>query len=261
MNKKITLSTKQEKQRILLLIIGLSSLFIISTILLNLELVTFFQRFASAGEVITKFLTLDFTDFGSILAELFTSICMAIAGLTIGILLSIPLSFLGAANTTPVPILGAFIKGTVAIIRGVPALVWILIVVASLGFGNTSGVIGLVFPTLGYLTKSFISSIEEQDETIIETMNALGADWLQLIIEGLVPGLVNPFLSWISIRLEGNIAESISLGMVGAGGIGMLLTKAIGQYNYGKISTIILTIFVTMVTVELLVGRIKKTIR
>ncbi len=49
--------------------------------------------------------------------------------------------------------------------------------------------------------------------------------------------------------------------MVRAGGIGILLTKAIGQYNYGRISVIILTIFLTMITVELMVGRLKNLIR
>ncbi|MEO1770096.1 MULTISPECIES: PhnE/PtxC family ABC transporter permease [Enterococcus] len=261
MEAKIAVSSKREKVTTLIVGLGLISLFAASLYFLKLDVKTFVSRFESAGEVVPKFFALDFSELGTIISELFVSLCMAVAGLALGFVLSIPLSFLGASNTTPHPLLAGLIKGIVGIVRAVPALIWILIVVASLGFGNTAGVVGLIFPTTGYLTKSFISSIEEQDPAIIETMKSTGAGWLQLITEGLLPGLTNPILSWTSIRLESNIAESISLGMVGAGGIGMVLTRAIGKYEYAKISTIIVVIFVTMITVELLIGQIKKAIR
>lgn len=261
MKTKIAVSSKREKRTTIAIVLGLVSLFVVSLYFLKLDVQSFISRFESAGEIVPKFMVLDFSEMGAIVSELFVSLCMAVAGLALGFMLSIPLSFLGASNTTPHLLLAGLIKGIVGIVRAVPALIWILIVVASLGFGNTAGVVGLIFPTTGYLTKSFISSIEEQDPAIIETMKSTGAGWLQLITEGLVPGLTNPLLSWTSIRLESNIAESISLGMVGAGGIGMVLTRAIGKYEYAKISTIILVIFATMITVELLIGRIKKAIR
>ncbi|MHC5375339.1 PhnE/PtxC family ABC transporter permease [Enterococcus sp. LJL120] len=261
MNTKIAVSRKKDKLLTALILVGLTSLFVVSLSLLKLDIPEFLSRFKSAGDILPNFLALDFSEISTIIYELFVSICMAIAALALGFVISIPLSFLGARNTTPLPILSGFIKGLVGIVRAVPALIWILIVVASLGFGNTAGVVGLIFPTTGYLIKSFISSIEEQDPAIIETMKATGAGWLQLIVEGLLPGLVNPLLSWTSIRLESNIAESISLGMVGAGGIGMVMTRAIGQYDYAKISTIILVIFITMITFELIIGQIKRAIR
>lgn len=261
MTTKIALSTKKERLLTLGTICGLVLLLITSVALLDLEVARFLSRWQDAGTILAKFMTLDFSKIIPALGQLFVSLCMAICGLFIGWLIALVLSFLGAANTTPHLFLSMLIKGSVAVVRAVPALVWILIVVASLGFGNTSGVLGLVFPTVGYLTKSFISSIEEQDAAIIETMQATGAGWLQMITEGLLPNLSSRFLAWTSIRLEGNVAESISLGMVGAGGIGMLLTRAIGQYNYGEISMLILLIFFTMISVELGIGQVKKRMR
>ncbi|MBO1300060.1 MULTISPECIES: PhnE/PtxC family ABC transporter permease [unclassified Enterococcus] len=261
MTKKIELSTKKERWLMLTTIFVLVLLLFTSVLLLDLEIARFLSRFKDAGSILSQFMTIDFSRLNVAIGELFVSLCMAICGLVIGWLISFVLSFLGARNTTPHVIISMTIKGIVAIIRAVPALVWILLVVASLGFGNTSGVLGLVFPTVGYLTKSFISSIEEQDPAIIETMKATGAGWLQIITEGLLPNLFNQFLAWTSIRLEGNLAESISLGMVGAGGIGMLMMRAIGQYNYGEISMLIILIFLTIVSVELGIGQIKKRLR
>ncbi|SJZ40534.1 phosphonate transport system permease protein [Pilibacter termitis] len=261
MNAKIALSRKKEKIANFSIVLGLILLFLVSIYSLKLDVATFVQRFTGASEIVSKFMRVDFSELNAILFELFTSICMAISALFLGFVFSFILSFLGASNTSPFPLFSAIIKGAVGIVRAIPALVWILIVVASLGFGNTSGVVGLVIPTVGYLTKSFISSIEEQEQAIIETMRSTGASWLQMITEGLLPGLATSLLSWTSIRLESNIAESISLGMLGAGGIGMLLMRAIKKYDYATISTIILFIFVTMLIVELSVGKLKKTIR
>lgn len=258
MEQVIALSTKRQRRTRWLIFISLTGLFIFSTQALTLDLQTFMSRATSAGEVLRKFMALEPAALPEILPQLLVSLSLAVAGLFTGWLISIVLAFLGAANTAPFPLLSGVIKGGVSVIRAVPSLIWILIVVASLGFGNQAAVIGMIFPTTGYLTKSFIASIEEQPEAIKETMEAVGASWGQLLWHGLLPGLKSPFLAWTAIRLEANIAESISLGMVGAGGVGALLTKAIGKYDYPRIATIIVVIFLTMITMELFVGRIKE---
>lgn len=260
MSQSIKLTPTKDKIRTLLIVVGLITLFIVSLNGLQLDLDKFMARFANMGTVLSKFMALDLQSMNEIISELLLSIFTAIGALFIGTIFSLILAFLAASNIAPSKILSVVIKATISIVRAVPALVWILMIVASLGFGVQSGLVGLIFPTVGYLTKSFIASIEDQKDAIIETMRATGATWLQLIFEGLLPGLFSVFLSWIAIRLEGNIAESISLGMVGAGGIGMVLTKAIGQYNYPKITTIVLVIFIVMFTVELLVNQLKKTL-
>ncbi|GGI66727.1 hypothetical protein GCM10011482_23810 [Enterococcus alcedinis] len=260
MTQSIKLTPTKDKVRTFSIIVGLLTLFIVSLNGLQLDLDKFMTRFANMGTVLSKFVALDLLAMNEIISELLLSIFTAIGALFIGTILSLIFAFLAARNIAPSNLLSILIKAMISIIRAVPALVWILMIVASLGFGVQSGLVGLIFPTVGYLTKSFIASIEDQKDTVIETMRATGASWLQLIFEGLLPGLVSVFLSWIAIRLEGNIAESISLGMVGAGGIGMVLTKAIGQYNYPKITTIVLVIFIVMFTVELLVNQLKKNL-
>ena len=60
------------------------------------------------------------------------------------------------------------------------------------------------------------------------------------------------------MRFENNIAEGISLGMVGVGGVGYLLNKAIMKFDYPAISTIIVVIFVTMFIFEVMTVNIKK---
>lgn len=258
MSQSIYLTPQKNKLSTIGFVIGASGLFILSAFYLKLDITSFFERGAQAGEVIKNFMTLETQDLGEIIEQLFISIAMAIASLLIGTVLSFLFAIFGADNIAPIKSLAVFIKGFVSIVRGIPSLVWILMIVASLGFGGLAGVVGLVFPTVGYLTKSFISSIEEVPEEMIETMTSTGASWFQLIFEGIVPNVLQPFTTWIAIRLEANVAESISLGMVGAGGIGTVLSRAISSYNYGKITMCILCIFFTMVIFELSIGQVKK---
>lgn len=257
---RIPLVKPKDKIRNLVIWVVAILLFGISASLLDLDLGTFLSRLGQSGEVIRHFFTLDISDIGTILSELVLSLSMAVASLILGAILSFTVACLGADNIAPAHFLSVGIKAVISIIRAIPALVWILMIVASLGFGPLSGVIGMMFPTVGYLTKSFISSIEEIPVQVIETMRSTGANWFQLIQEGILPNVSKSFLNWLAIRVEGNVAESISLGMVGAGGIGTLLTRAIGGYQYGKITFIFLVIFGTMFTIEMLVTRVKRAI-
>lgn len=261
MEKNIRLTERKTLIRKFLLAGGSLVLFSVSAILLKLDLTTFINRASEAGSVLQHFLQLDLTDFAEILSELFLSVTIAFAALTAGTVFSVIFAVFGAENISPHRYISYFIKGFISIIRAIPSLVWILMIVASMGFGTISGLIGLIFPTVGYLGKSFISSIEEVPKEVIEAMKATGASKIQIITEGVFPCVSNMFLSWIAIRIESNVAESISLGIVGAGGIGTLLTRAIGSYNYAKISTIILMIFITMLALEIAVNRFKLAVK
>lgn len=258
--KDIPLTQKNDRIRTIFITIGAILLFIVSVSFLNLDMATFMSRFEQSGEVIKHFLAIDTSDLGTVFSELLLSLSMAVASLVLGAIISFILACLGADNISPLPFLSAVIKGIMSVIRAIPSLVWILMIVASLGFGSLAGIIGMMFPTVGYLTKSFISSIEEVPAQVIETMKSTGANWFQLIQEGILPNVSKLFLNWLAIRVEGNVAESISLGMVGAGGIGTLLTRAISSYDYGRITFIVLVIFSTMFAVEMFVTRAKKAI-
>ncbi len=255
--KRISLSPPGSKMRLAAVAAMVAALFAFSANLLQLDLGKFIARIGNSGQVLSHFIAFDLSVIPEALLEMFTSLALAISALFAGFLLSIVLAFLAASNTAPNKYLASFIKGAVAVVRAVPALVWILMIVASIGFGNTAGMIGLMFPTCGYLIKSFAAAIEDRGMENIEAMRAVGAGWFSVVIKGVMPGVIGQLLSWTSIRLEHNIAESISLGMVGISGIGALLMRAIGKYDYGRITTLILVIFAVMLATEFAVNAMK----
>jgi phosphonate transport system permease protein len=181
---------------------------------------------------------------------LLVSVAIGVAALAVGFVISMLLAFLAADNIAPYKWLGYIIKGTVSLIRAVPSLVLILMVVASLGFGAVAAVVGLVFSCVGYLTRAFIGTIEEQERRVIDAMKATGATRMQIILHGLLPGVFTAFVAWLAIRLEANVSDSVSLGIVGAGGVGMLISRAVRQVNFANLTTTVLVIFAAMFLIE-----------
>ena len=233
-------------------------IFIVSLNYLNLDVARFIARLENFPRIMRLLLQINPGMILSGLRQFIVSFTMGVVGLVLGGLLAFVLAFLAADNITPFKPLAVCIKAFVSIVRAVPSLVIILMIVAAIGFGYTTGVAGLTLSTMGYLTKAFIATIEEQDKGIIIAMRASGANWGQIIVHGLLPAVITGFLAWIAIRLETSVAESISLGVVGAGGIGMLLSRAIRQFDYPSITVLILIIFVCMFCLELVAKGVRR---
>ena len=243
------------------MIVGSLLLFGFAAWRLGLDLGKFLDRLSNVGRVLALMLVFDFTDFWIVIREMLVSVSIAVTSMFMGLILSLVLAFLAAENIAPSRAVAVAIKSFVAVIRAVPGLVWILMVVASMGFTNTAATVGLIISTVGYLTKSFVASIEDVGITAIEAMRATGASWLLIVVKGLLPSVLAPFLSWTAIRFERSIGESVSLGMLGVAGIGLLLIQESRNYEYGRISVIVLVIVVTMVGIEILVNRVRRRLQ
>lgn len=258
MNQKIQCTPKGTTYKyVLYAIIGIG-VFIGSVTVLDLDVTKFLARLANVNEVLERMMAFNMDILPEVAVQILVSICLAFSALLIGTILAFLLACLAAENIALHKGMGKAIKGIIAAIRAVPALVWVLMVVASIGFGNTGGMIGLIFPTVGYLTKSFASSFEEDGYDRIEALRSTGARWINIIQYGILPQTAPKLISWIAMNFETNIASGISLGMVGVGGIGYLLNKAIQKFDYASITTIIVMIFLTMFLIEMAIQYMKR---
>lgn len=235
--------------------------FLVAVNMVSLDFQKFFERIENVPAVVGRMLAIDMTIVPAALLSILTSLALAFVTLAVAVILAGLLSFLAAANIAPNRIVAGFIKGLFAVIRSVPSLVWGLMVIASLGFGNTAGFITILLSAVGYLVKSFTGSIEEAGTDIIEAMRSTGASWLSIVFHGLLPLCITSFVSWMTVRFEANIAESIGLGIIGVAGIGLLLNQSISTYNYPQTTTILIMICMLMFTIELIVTRIKNKIK
>lgn len=257
MNIKIT-STSTILKRIAISI-TLIAVFLLSLWGVGLDIDKFTKRLGNFGNVVRRMIAFEPSKVPEIILQTLISISLAFAALVVGALIAYLLATLAASNTTPCPPLAAVIKSFIAVIRAVPMLVWVLIVVAAVGFGNTGGVIGLLFPTVGYLTRSFVASLEEDGERHIEALRASGARWHDIVLKGVTVSALPKLVAWTAICFETNVAAGVSLGMLGVTGVGSMLNKAIMRFDYAEIGTIIVIVYLTMLLFEAGSLKIRKT--
>lgn len=255
--KKIRVGHRKTQLQNRLFFTAAAVLFLVCVSFLDLSWEQFTNGLSSIPNIASKVMTISFDALPELTDGMLTSIIIAFLTVVISVVLSILLAFLIAENITPVKWAGRVLRYILLVIRTVPTTIWVLLAVASMGFGSMAGVLGLIFPTSSYLIKSFAAQIEESGDETIEAMRAVGASWLQIVFKGLLPGLLLPFLAIVSFRFEMEVAETVMLGMVGAGGIGVLLQDYISYYEFADLALGIIIVFVTIFAVELISNRVR----
>ena len=165
---------------------------------------------------------------------------MAAVATAIGAVGAVGASFLCARNLMPsAPVRFAVRRGLEAL-RTLPDMILALILVAAFGVGPFAGVLALAISTVGGLGKLFAEINEQIDARPLEAIEASGANRLRQIRYGVLPQVLPAYASYALIRLEGNLAAAAALGIVGAGGIGLELQRAITYTEFDTYLAILL---------------------
>lgn len=177
---------------------------------------------------------------------------MAIAATVFGAAGAFVASFLCARNIMPIPAVRFGVRRSLEAIRTLPDLILALVLVAAFGVGPLAGVITLAISTMGTLGKLFSEINEEIDPRQLEALDAAGAGPIAKIRFGVVPQVLPNFASYALIRLEGNLAGAAALGIVGAGGIGLELQRAITYTEFDTYLAILILIIGMIFLIDLL---------
>ncbi|MGN8646121.1 phosphonate ABC transporter, permease protein PhnE [Gracilibacillus sp. HCP3S3_G5_1] len=199
----------------------------------------------------------DFSEWRYVIPAAIESLQVAILGTIIAVVISLVLAFLAAENLTTNKFLPRAVKGFATLMRVIPTIIWALIFIVAVGLGPLPGVLAIAVHSLGMLIKVFAQSVEEMDDGKIEALKASGANWFQIVAQGVIPTVFTALLSWTILRLEIDIGESTILGLVGAGGIGWELTRAMRTYDFNSALFITILIFVMIFSVEMISNRLK----
>jgi len=175
---------------------------------------------------------------------------IALWGTIFSILLAIPLAFFSANNLTGFRIPYLLSRGICSFNRAIPDMVYALFFVVIFGFGPFAGVMALAVHTSGFLGKFFADEIENADPNTQRAIRSVGANSPQVLIFSILPQIAPQLLSYAQYILERNIRMATVLGIVGAGGIGMELKGRWDMFDYGRVSTILLAMFVTVIALE-----------
>jgi len=92
----------------------------------------------------------------------------------------------------------------------------------------------------------------------VESIKATGASYLQQIIFGVLPQVFPLWTSFALYRLETNVRAATVLGIVGAGGIGLVLWESIRGFDYPSTAAIMLIVVLTVSLIDFVSQRLRR---
>ncbi|TCL08274.1 phosphonate transport system permease protein [Shimia isoporae] len=193
--------------------------------------------------------------------EVFTAlgetVAMAFLGTVLGLIVAFPLSFLGAKNINRIFWLRQTTRRGYDIIRAFEILILALIFIRAFGLGPLAGVLAIAVSEVGTFSKLFSEALENTSRRPVEGVVASGGSRFQSILFGIMPQVLPVHLSIVLYNFESNVRSSTILGIVGAGGIGFMLSDRISGYFWDQVWTIIIMIVAMVYLIDYLSGLIR----
>ena len=124
-------------------------------------------------------------------------------------------------------------------LRSIPELVWAGLLLIAAGLGPFAGTLALAMHTTGVLGRLFAEAIENAPPGPGAALRAQGVGKLRVFLYATLPQVVPQLMSYTLYRWENNIRAAAVLGVVGAGGLGQLLSFHMGLFHMGKTATIL----------------------
>lgn len=186
-------------------------------------------------------------------AAMIETLHIATLGTVLAILMAIPLGLLAAHNVMPSHTVNAAAKLLLVTSRSVNALVWALLFIAIFGPGAMAGTLAIAFRSIGFVGKLLGEALEEAQPGPIEALKATGAPWPSVLLFGYWPQVKPAFWAIMLLRWDISVRESSVLGLVGAGGIGVVLGAAMNLFQWDRVAVVLIAIFVVVLLAEVLV--------
>lgn len=202
----------------------------------------------------------DWSDMDVIADAMLETLYMAIVGVTIGVILSVPFALLASRNTAPHPIVRTVTRFIIATMRTIPDLIWALIFVVAVGLGPLAGILAIVLDTIGFAARFFSERIEEVQPGPANALTASGAGRISVIMGAILPETLASMSATSLYSVEKAIRSAVTLGLVGAGGIGVELSTSMRLFQYDKAFAIILVVLVVVIGFEQLSSMIRKRV-
>lgn len=195
-----------------------------------------------------------------VLNGLAETLAMAFLGTLLGAAFALPLSFLGAKNINRLPFLRFGVRRGFDVIRAFETLILALIFIRAFGLGPLAGVLAIAVGEIGVLGKLYAEAIENTSKKPVEGVMAAGGSWLQSIHFGTMPQALPVIMSITLYNFESNVRSGTILGIVGAGGIGFLLSDRIRAYRWDEAWSIIILIILMVYVIDWLSAKIRTRI-
>lgn len=186
---------------------------------------------------------------------------IATLGSLLAALLALPLACAVARNLHAPRALAVMAGAVLDAARSVHTLVFGLVLVGIVGLGPTAGVLAIALHSMGTCGKLFAESIESLDMAAVEAVRATGASPAQVFFHAVWPSVLPQIVSHHLYVWEFNIRDSTILGLIGAGGLGLLISEAVSLFQWRRLATILIVVLVLVMAFDALSRRIREALQ
>lgn len=251
---------KRRIARLKLLLILLFFILLIWSASKQMEVSVFelLTNLSNMGALLAQMFPPDWSYFNYVTAAMLETIRMAVLGTTFGGIAAIPFALLASRNIVKKGWIAVPFRFIMNLIRTIPELLLAALFVPIFGIGFVSGIFALAVFSFGVIAKLAYESVEAIDNGPLEAMTAVGANKVQWIFLGVIPQVVAPYMSYFLYCFEINVRAATILGYVGAGGIGLYLSRTLGFLQYDRVMSIILYTFIVVLIIDALSNKIRE---
>ena len=207
---------------------------------------TDWERMGSLGEVLAsagRFFGIDFSLIPNLFEPAIETFMISCLGTLLGVIICVPAIWFGALNITPFkPITYPIGRFMMTMSRSIHEIVWALFFVAVLGLGALPGIFAIAVRSVGFIAKMSAEAIEDIELGPLDAIRATGANRFQVLLFAILPQVLPQVIGVVLFEWEINIRRSAILGLVGAGGLGLVFFRQMNTYNYHGVTTVILAI-------------------
>ena len=199
---------------------------------------------ANVLEAAGEFVGVDWGLFPDLAGPALETFMIACLGTLLGVLVCIPVAWFGALNITPFkPVTYPLARLMMTLSRSIHEIVWALFFVAVVGLGAMAGIFALAMRSVGFIAKMSAEAIEDIDPGPVEAIRAVGGNGFQVLLYAILPQVLPQILGVIVFEWEINIRRSAVLGLVGAGGLGLMFFRQMNTFNFPGVTTVLIAIF------------------
>ncbi|MFN3261287.1 MAG: phosphonate ABC transporter, permease protein PhnE [Pikeienuella sp.] len=221
------------------------------------------SRVAAAGPRLGAFIARmappDLSVWPEVLDGLLETLRIAVVGTLGAILLSAILGPAAAATVSP----GWIVRPArvlLALLRAVPLIIVAMLMVSAVGLGPLPGILAVLIHGTGMLAKYYAEAIDDVDPAASAALESAGAGLLQRLRFAVWPQMAPAALRDTIFRFELNLRESLILGVVGAGGIGLHIQTYVRSFQFEKAATATLAVVAAVLLIEALNGALRRRV-
>ena len=205
-----------------------------------------------------EFFPPNFSQWRMYVEEMFVTLQIALWGTALAVITAIPMGLLASSNIVPWWVYQP-VRRVLDAFRAINEMVFAMLFVVAVGLGPFAGVLALWIHTSGILAKLFSEAVEAIDPQPVEGIRSTGASSLHEVVYGVIPQVMPLWISFTLYRFESNVRSATVVGMVGAGGIGVILWEIIRGFQYAETAAVMIIIVATVSLIDVASARIRKS--